>query len=48
MLEEIAEEVEDGGMPQPKYLWLHPQSALTEGQKDLLAAWAGEDSGDRD
>lgn len=39
-LDEIAEYVENGEMPLPKYLWLHPEARLTDAERALLAAWA--------
>ena len=39
-LEEVAEEVEDGAMPLPSYLRMHPEAVLSQEQRDLLVAWA--------
>lgn len=38
--EEIWEEVEDGEMPLPKYLLLHPGARLTDEDKAILESWA--------
>ena len=38
---EIWEEVEEGEMPLPKYLLMHPDARLTEEDKATLEGWAG-------
>ena len=35
---EAAEEVEEGAMPLPKYLWLHPEARLSAAEKAELVA----------
>lgn len=40
-LEEIWEEVEEGAMPLPKYLWIHGEARLTEADMAILRAWVG-------
>ena len=37
--EEIWHEVEEGGMPLPNYLKLHPQAALSDEDMAILKAW---------
>ena len=39
-LEEIAEEVEEGHMPLPAYLWLHTDAKLSEVQRQSIVDWA--------
>jgi hypothetical protein len=39
-LEEIAEEVEEGHMPLPAYLWLHTDAKLSEAQIQSIVTWA--------
>ncbi len=38
-LEECYEEVEEGHMPLPSYLWMHAEAKLTDGQRSDLANW---------
>ena len=38
-LEEIAEEVKEGGMPLPSYTWTHKEAVLTEAEKNEIFAW---------
>ncbi len=38
-MEEAAEEVEEGHMPLPSYLWIHGEARLSEGEKESLATW---------
>jgi hypothetical protein len=38
-LEEICDEVRDGKMPLPSYLWGHPEAVLTESDKNVLCSW---------
>lgn len=40
LLGEICEEVEEGKMPIPTYLWLHRDAKLSEQDKATLCAWA--------
>lgn len=46
LLGEICEEVEEGKMPIPNYLWLHREAALSEQDKATLCAWANARRGD--
>ncbi|WP_258102744.1 heme-binding domain-containing protein [Marinoscillum sp. MHG1-6] len=39
-LEEIAEEVEEGKMPLPIYVSIHPEADLTREERELLINWA--------
>lgn len=39
-LEELYEEVEEGEMPLPSYIWLHGEANLTADQKEKLINWA--------
>ncbi len=39
-LEELSEEVEEGEMPLWYYLPLHPKARLSDGDKEILLAWA--------
>lgn len=41
-LGEIAEEVEDGNMPMPIYILMHPEAKLTMNQRELLVNWTDE------
>lgn len=38
--EEVAEEVGDGNMPLPAYLFMHRDARLTDADRDALVAWA--------
>ena len=38
--EEICEQVTEGEMPLPSYLWIHRDAALTDSDKGLLCDWA--------
>jgi hypothetical protein len=40
LLGEMCEEVEEGEMPIPNYLWLHPDARLSEEDKATLCEWA--------
>lgn len=40
LAEEIAEEVESGGMPLPMYLWLHTSAKLSPSDREEVGAWA--------
>lgn len=40
VLEEIAEEVGEGHMPLPPYLWIHTDARLTETQRQSIVDWA--------
>jgi hypothetical protein len=37
---EIAEEVDEHGMPLPSYLWLHPEARLTDAERKTIVDWA--------
>jgi hypothetical protein len=39
-LEEICEQVKEGEMPLPSYLWIHRDAALTDADRGLLCDWA--------
>jgi len=39
-LDELCEQVENGGMPLPSYLWLHRDATLTDDDRTLLCNWA--------
>lgn len=39
-LDEIVDEVKEGGMPLPSYTWMHPEARLTAAEKKLLTDWA--------
>jgi len=39
-MEEVCDEIKDGSMPLPSYLWIHGNAVLTEGQVKALCAWA--------
>jgi hypothetical protein len=41
-LSEIAEEVEDGTMPMPIYVLMHPEAKLTKAQREMLMEWSDE------
>lgn len=41
-LEEICEQVQEGEMPLPSYLWIHRDAALSEGDVKVLCDWANE------
>jgi hypothetical protein len=40
LLGEIAEEVEDGVMPMPIYILMHPEAKLTAGQREMIVGWS--------
>lgn len=40
MLEELREEVGEGHMPLPSYLWMHGDAKLSDGEKSTLIRWA--------
>lgn len=42
-LEEICEQLTDGDMPDPKYLWLHHSARVTPADRDAVCQWT-EDS----
>lgn len=42
ILDEIQEEVEDGEMPMPIYILMHPKAKLTKQQRELIVAWSDE------
>ena len=37
---EIWEQVEEGEMPLPPYLWLHPNAKLSEAERETLQRWS--------
>jgi hypothetical protein len=39
-LDELCEQVEQGAMPLPSYLWIHRDAALSDPEKSLLCKWA--------
>ena len=39
LLDEIAEEVEEGNMPLPIYTLLHPEVSLNEEEREMLTDW---------
>ena len=39
-LDELCEQVENGGMPLPSYLWIHRDAALSDNDRTLLCNWA--------
>jgi hypothetical protein len=39
-LEELADEVNEGGMPMSSYTWIHKDAILDAGQKKLVSDWA--------
>ena len=39
-LEEVCEQLEQGEMPLPSYLWLHGDAALSDNDKNVLCSWA--------
>lgn len=39
-LEEICEEVEEGHMPHPQYLWIHRDAALSSSDVKVLCDWS--------
>ena len=41
-LGDIAEEVEDGVMPMPIYILMHPEAKLTMAERELLVEWTDE------
>ena len=40
-MEDLVDEVKDGGMPLNSYLWIHKDARLTPGEKQKLIDWAG-------
>lgn len=42
-LSEIANQVEDGGMPLPAYTWIHPSAVLSPADIDAIFAWTQEE-----
>ncbi len=40
VLAEIAEEVEEGNMPMPIYINMHPEADLTDEQRKLIISWS--------
>jgi hypothetical protein len=43
-LEELCEQVEQGEMPLPSYLWIHREAVLAEGDAALLCNWSKTES----
>lgn len=41
-LGDLAEEVEDGAMPMPIYILMHPEAKITLAQRELLIEWSDE------
>lgn len=39
-LDEICQQVEDGEMPLPSYLWIHWDAAMRPGEAQILCNWA--------
>jgi hypothetical protein len=39
-LEEVCEQVEQGKMPIPSYLWIHHDAALSDSDRKLLCDWS--------
>ena len=39
-LDEICQQVEDGEMPLPSYLWIHWDAAIKPGEAEILCNWA--------
>jgi hypothetical protein len=39
LLEDAAAQIEEGEMPLLPYTWMHPNSRLTDAQKEQLTAW---------
>lgn len=42
-LEEIAEQIQEGHMPLPAYLWLHTDARLSQQQVQQVVAWVKEE-----
>lgn len=42
LLGDIAEEVEDGAMPMPIYILMHPEAKLSIRQREMLIDWTDE------
>lgn len=42
LLEEAAEEIEEGKMPLNNYLWMHAEAKLSPAQKTILVGWLKE------
>jgi hypothetical protein len=47
-IHEIWEEVEEGEMPLPPYVWLHPDAKLSDADKTTLQAWSRANGSDED
>ena len=43
-LDELCEQVEQGAMPLPSYLWIHRDAVLSESQSKVLCDWAKAES----
>ena len=44
-LDEICDQVREGEMPLPSYLWIHSDAALSQSDKDALCRWAEQAAG---
>jgi hypothetical protein len=44
LMEEISEEVDEGEMPLPSYLWIHGEARLSTADKEILRAWTHSNS----
>ena len=42
LLDEICEEISDGGMPLRSYRWVHPEARLSTGEVELVCSWSRE------
>ena len=43
-LGELCEQVEQGAMPLPSYLWIHRDAVLSDSERTLLCTWAKAES----
>lgn len=48
LLSTILEEIEEGEMPLPEYLWMHKQAIVKEADLDLLRNWAKQSEGENE
>lgn len=39
-MEDVIEQIKEGGMPLNQYLWIHKTARLTQPEKDILISWA--------
>ena len=44
LLREMGEEVREGGMPLPRYLWVHSEARLTAAERERISRWAEEEA----